>query len=151
MDNQKEIVSVLHHLIERCKDGSKGFFTAAEDVDDPQLKDMFKKFSVQRDGMITQLQNELHKMGKLDSEHGSIEGKVHRAWIDLSSALASKDRKRILEECERGEDYAVSAYEKALKEELPSNLHQIVEQQYQQVKQAHDQVRDLRNQAKSGK
>ncbi|MFC5270301.1 ferritin-like domain-containing protein [Adhaeribacter terreus] len=149
MNNQNEIVSVLHHLIDRCKDGSKGFFTASEDVDDPQLKDMFKKFSVQRDGMITQLQDELHKMGKSDAESGSIEGKVHRAWIDLSSALASKDRKRILEECERGEDYAVSAYEKALKADLPANLHQIVEQQYQQVKQTHDQVRNLRDQAKS--
>src|SRR5687768_18319909 len=73
MENQKDIVGVVHHLIERCKDGSKGFFTAAEDVDDPQLKDMFKKFAVQRDSMITELQNELHKMGKMDSESGSIE------------------------------------------------------------------------------
>jgi uncharacterized protein (TIGR02284 family) len=148
MNNQNEIVSVLHHLIDRCKDGAKGFFTAAEDVDDPQLKTMFRNFSVQRDGMITELQNELHKMGKMDAESGSIEGKVHRAWIDLSSALASKDRKRILEECERGEDYALSAFEKALKADLPPNVHQIVEQQYQQVKQTHDQVRDLRDQAK---
>ena len=148
MDNQNQIVSVLHHLIDRCKDGSKGFFTASEDVEDPQLKDMFRKFAVQRDGMITELQNELHKIGKSDAESGSIEGKVHRAWIDLSSALASKDKKRILEECERGEDYAVSAYEKALKADLPSNLHQIIQQQYQQVKQTHDQVRDLRDQAK---
>ena len=148
MDSQKDIVGVVHHLIERCKDGSKGFFTAAEDVDDPQLKSMFKNFSVQRDSMITELQNELHKMGKTDSESGSIEGKIHRAWIDLSSALASKDRHRILEECERGEDYAVSAYEKALKADLPANLHQIVEQQYQQVKQTHDQVRNLRDQSK---
>ena len=148
MENQKDIVGVVHHLIERCKDGSKGFFTASEDVDDPQLKDMFKKFSVQRDSMITELQNELHKMGTMDAESGSIEGKIHRAWIDLSSALASKDKKRILEECERGEDYAVAAYKKAMEAELPANLHQIVEQQFQQVKQAHDQVRDLRDQAR---
>jgi len=147
MNQSNEIVSVVHHLIERCKDGSKGFFTAAEDVEDPQLKDMFKNFSVQRDGMITELQNELHKMGHTDNESSSLEGKIHRAWIDLSSALASKDRKRILDECERGEDYAVSAYKKALDANLPANLHQIVEQQYQQVKQAHDQVRNLRDQA----
>lgn len=117
-------------------------------MDDPQLKSMFRNFSVQRDGMITELQNELHKLGKMDSESGSVEGKIHRAWIDLSSALASKDRHRILEECERGEDYAVAAYKKALEADLPPNLHQLVEQQYQQVKQTHDKVRDLRDQAK---
>src|SRR5690606_26847859 len=101
MDNAKDVMATVHHLIERCKDGSKGFFTASEDVEDPQLKTLFRDFSVQRDGMITELQNELHKMGHMDSEKGSIEGTIHRAWIDLSSALASKDRKRILEECER--------------------------------------------------
>ena len=148
MDKEKDIIGVVHHLIERCKDGSKGYFTAAEDVEDPQLKSVFKNYSVQRDGMITELQNELHKMGKSDSESGSIEGKVHRAWIDISSALASKDRHRILEECERGEDYAVSAYKKALEADLPANLHQLVEQQYQQVKQAHDQIKNLRDSSK---
>ncbi|KAA9346070.1 ferritin-like domain-containing protein [Adhaeribacter soli] len=147
MDKEKDIVAVVHHLIERCKDGSKGYFTAAEDVEDQELKSLFKNYSVQRDSMITELQNELHKMGKSDSEHSSIEGTVHRAWIDLTSALASKDRKRILAECERGEDYAVAAYKKAMSADLPPNLHQIIGQQYQQVQQAHDQIRNLRDQA----
>jgi uncharacterized protein (TIGR02284 family) len=148
MDKEKDIVSVVHHLIERCKDGSKGYFTAAEDVEDQELKTLFKKYSVQRDSMITELQNELHKMGKSDAEHSSIEGTIHRAWIDLSSALASKDRKRILEECERGEDYAVSAFKKALDHDLPPNLRQIVQQEYQQIQQAHDQIKSLRDQAR---
>jgi uncharacterized protein (TIGR02284 family) len=148
MNKANDIVAVVHHLIERCKDGSKGFSSAAEDVADPQLKNMFRNFAVQRDSMITELQNELHKMGKSDAEAGSLGGKVHRAWIDLTSAFVSKDRRRILEECERGEDYAVAAYKTALKEELPPNLHQIIEQQYQRVQQTHDQVRDLRNEAR---
>ena len=148
MDKGNEITAVVHHLIERCKDGQKGFATAAQDVEDQDLKTLFKGFSVQRDGMITELQKELHKMGHTDPEKSSLEGTIHRAWIDLSSAILSKDRKRVLEECERGEDYAVAAYQKALKADLPANLKQIVEQQYQQVKQAHDQVRDLRDAAR---
>jgi uncharacterized protein (TIGR02284 family) len=97
--------------------------------------------------MITELQNELHKIGKTQDESGSLSGTVHRAWIDLKSALSSNDRKRILEECERGEDYAVAAYRKAAKEELPPTISEIVNNQYERVQAAHDNIRDLRDSA----
>lgn len=149
MEINKEVYSTVHHLIERCKDGAKGYKTAAEDVEDADLKQLFMKYAVQRDSMITELQDELHKMGKTDDESSSLEGTIHRIWIDIKSAISSKDRKRILEECERGEDYAVAAFEEARKADLPARLKQIVEQQYQDVKNAHDHIRSLRDQARS--
>lgn len=149
MEINKEVQSTVHHLIERCKDGAKGYKTASEDVEDKDLKDLFRKYAVQRDSMITELQDHLHKMGHTDDESSSIEGTMHRAWIDLKSALTSRDRVRVLEECERGEDYAVKAYKEALEKNLPSELKQIVEQQYQDVKHAHDHIRTLRDNAKA--
>jgi uncharacterized protein (TIGR02284 family) len=148
MEINKEVYSTVHHLIERCKDGAKGYKTAAEDVEDSDLKQLFMKYAVQRDSMITELQDELHKMGKTDDESSSLEGTIHRIWIDIKSAISSNDRKRILEECERGEDYAVDAFEEARKADLPPRLKQIVEQQYQDVKNAHDHIRSLRDQAR---
>lgn len=142
-----KVVSVVSDLIERCKDGREGFRTAAEDVKDQDLKSLFQKYALQRDKMITELQNELHKIGQTQDESGSLSGTIHRAWIDLKSALSSHDRKRILEECERGEDYAVAAYKKALKEELPGPISQIVHSQYERVQSAHDHIRDLRDSA----
>lgn len=149
MEVNKEVFSTVHHLIERCKDGAKGYKTAAEDVEDSDLKTLFRKYAVQRDSMITELQDQLHKFGKTDDESSSLEGTVHRAWIDLKSALTSRDRVRVLEECERGEDYAVKAYEEALEKELPGELKPIVKQQYEDVKSAHDHIRSLRDQAKN--
>ncbi|GEO06928.1 hypothetical protein AAE02nite_45920 [Adhaeribacter aerolatus] len=148
MERNNEYVSVVSHLIERCKDGSVGYKHAADDVEDQDLKQLFRQYAVQRDTMITELQDALHQMGQTQSESPSLEGKVHRTWMDLSSALLSKDRKQVLNECERGEDYAVAAYDKALKADLPGQLKTIVQKQYQQVKEAHDTVRDLRDQTK---
>lgn len=148
MEMNNEVFSTVHHLIERCKDGAKGYKTAAEDVEDQDLKQLFLKYAVQRDSMITELQTELHKMGKTDDESSSLEGTVHRMWIDIKSAISSKDRVRILEECERGEDYAVKAVEEARAKELPGTLKQIVEQQYMDVKNAHDHIRALRDKSK---
>jgi len=148
MEINKEVYATVHHLIERCKDGAKGYKTASEDVEDRDLKDLFRKYAVQRDSMITELQDQLHRMGKTDSETSSLEGTIHRAWMDLKSALSSKDRKRVLEEVERGEDYAVKAYQEALNKDLPGELKPIVEQQYQDVKNAHDHIRSLRDAAR---
>lgn len=143
-------VDTLSGLVERCKDGVRGFRTASTDVEDADLKQLFAQLATERDHCITELQDYLHRLGHTASETSSIEGTLHRAWIDLSSALAAKDRKRVLEECERGEDYAVSAYRKALEAEgLPAEARTLVEKQYQTVLAAHDKIRDLRNQARA--
>ena len=151
MTINKELASTLHHLIERCKDGAKGYKTASEDIEDKDLKDLFLKYSVQRDSMITELQDILARRGALDDESSSIEGTVHRAWIDIKSALTSRDRVRVLEECERGEDYAVKAYQEALDKDLPGEVKAIIQQQYDDVKSAHDHIRSLRDTAKGNK
>ena len=42
-------------------------------------------------------------------------------------------------------DHAVSAYDKALAEDISPSLHSIVERQFGDVKAAHDDVRSRRN------
>ncbi len=138
-------VTILSELVERCKDGVRGFRTATHDVEDPDLKHLFEQFAVERDGNITEIQDYLHRAGHTAVETTSIEGTLHRAWIDLSSAISAKDRRRILAECERGEDYAISAYRKALAQEaLPPEARALVEQQAQRVQVAHDRIVELR-------
>jgi uncharacterized protein (TIGR02284 family) len=70
---------------------------------------------------------------------------MHRGWVSVREAMSSRDSKAILEECERGEDYAKARYAEALKHDLPDPIRSIVERQYQGVIANHDRVRDLRN------
>ena len=46
---------------------------------------------------------------------------------------------------ERGEDVAKSAYENALKETLPASAQTLVRQQSGKMRQAHDDVRSIRD------
>ncbi len=55
----------------------------------------------------------------------------------------------ILEECEKGEDYAKARYAEAMQLSLPGDLRLIIERQYQGVVANHDRVRDLRNHYRS--
>ena len=76
-------------------------------------------------------------------------GTVHRAWIDLKSALTSKDNHAVLAECERGEDYAKKAYDTAIQaQDLPSALKAVLEKQAQGIHEAHDKIKSLRDSVK---
>src|SRR3954449_3144522 len=108
MSQQKEIISTLNNLIETLKDGQEGFKQSASGVDDAQLKTMFDTLSLQRSRFAGELQNEIVTLGEPDPEDSSsTTGAMHRAWINVKSAVTNRDRHAILAEAERGEDTAV--------------------------------------------
>jgi uncharacterized protein (TIGR02284 family) len=145
--DQKNTISTLNSLIETLKDGQYGFKHASENVEDSDLKTLFSSYSTQRSKFAGELQQELVHLGEpKPEEDASVTGALHRGWINLKSALSGKSRHAVLAECERGEDYAVSAYKKATESgELPAPIMAIVNKQYQEVLSAHNNVRSLRD------
>ena len=141
-------ISVLNNIIETCKDGELGFKTAAEGLKSAEIKAKFLEYSRQRGEMVRELQNEVRRLGGDPEKSGSMSGSLHRGWLDIKSAVTGKDDHAIVAEAERGEDVAKTAYENALKEALPAGAQTLVQQQSAKVRQAHDQVRDLRDREK---
>jgi uncharacterized protein (TIGR02284 family) len=151
MAQQKETISTINSLIETLKDGQEGFRQAAEAVQDPELRSLFNEYSLQRSRFAGELQNEAISLGESKPEDSSsTAGALHRTWINLKSAITSKDDHAILAECERGEDSAVKEYRDAMeKEELSSPVRDIVSRQFTEVKSAHDRIKQLRDATKS--
>jgi uncharacterized protein (TIGR02284 family) len=149
MAQQKEIISTINGLIETLKDGQKGFQEASEGVKDPNLKSLFSGYSQQRAHFATELQSQARNLGESEPEKtSSAAGAMHRAWINIKSAITSGDDTAILSECERGEDSAVNEYKKAMEDNLTSPLRELVSRQYSEVKSAHDRIKTLRDTAK---
>ena len=142
MDN---ITSQLNELIETSKDGEKGFMKAAQDAKQPELKTMFTEGARRCAEGARELQQLVRTLGGDPDKSGSVAGALHRGWISVKEAVSARDDKAILEEVERGEDYAKAQYAKALKEALPANVKTVVERQYQGVIANHDKVRALRD------
>jgi uncharacterized protein (TIGR02284 family) len=138
-------ISVLNNLIETCKDGEKGFKEAAEGLKSADLKARFLDYSRQRTTMASELQSLVRKLGGDPEKSGSMSGAIHRGWIDIKAAVSGRDDNAILAEAERGEDVATSAYENALKELLSPEAQNVVQQQSVKVRQAHDEVKMLRD------
>ena len=139
-----QLVSTLNSLIELNRDGQKGFQDAAEKIETQQIKEFCLEQSRARARFVGDLQPQVRSLGSDPEDSGSVTATLHRGWIDLQSALGGGDH-AILAASETGEDYAVKVYKKALDENLPAPVHDIVERQFQSVKQAHDKVKGMRD------
>ena len=137
-------ISILNGLIEICRDGQKGFAEAAQNIENPNWKAYCLEQSRTRAQFVGELQQEVQRLGGQPESTGSAAAALHRAWIDLKSALGGSDVS-IMAACETGEDSAVQGYQKALEEDLPENVRALVMRQFQAVKSAHDQVKALRD------
>jgi uncharacterized protein (TIGR02284 family) len=151
MAQQREIISTINDLIETLKDGQEGFRQAAEAVKDSNLKSLFGEYSLQRSRFAGELQAQARQLGESKPEDSSsASGAMHRAWINIKSAVTSGDDCAILAECERGEDSAVKEYKDAMEDDdLSAPVRDMVSRQYQEVKSAHDRIRQLRDAAKA--
>lgn len=144
METNTNLRCTLNHLIPTCKDGQEGYLTAAENVSDAEAKRLFSDYSLQRAKFAGELQSLAHELGDSNPEYASsVSGALHRGWMNLKSAVTSGDAHAIFLECERGESCAVSEYQKALEQELPANVREVVARQGQTIAAAHQRVRAL--------
>ena len=149
MDTQ-DIVTSLNNLIETCKDGEYGFRSSAEYAQSSPIKQLFTTRAAGCAQAAAELQTLVQRHGGEAETDGTTSGTLHRGWVAVKGTLAGSSDLSMLEEAERGEDTALERYRDALREDhLPSEARDIVERQYEGVKRNHDQIRNLRNQARA--
>ena len=148
MDND-DVVDCLNNLIETSKDGEYGFRTCAERATSGELKSLFTKRAAGCAGAATELQRLVSQHGGKAEDSGSVAGTMHRGWVSVRDAVSGTSDQAILDECERGEDSALAQYRKALKQDLPDAVKQVVQKQMTGVQANHDEVKRLRDAMKS--
>lgn len=144
-DSNGDTIVTLNGLIQTCRDGQEGFKVAAEGIERSELKTVFYEFSQQRAEFVGVLQELVRSLGGDPENSGSVSAALHRGWMDIKSLVTGNDEEAILNECERGEDYAKDAYAEALKTALPANINDVLAQQSQAVFAAHNRIKALRN------
>jgi uncharacterized protein (TIGR02284 family) len=144
-----EVISVLNDLIETSKDGEKGFAFASKDSREPELTALFREGEESCRAAAAELQDQVRLLGGTGEDDGSVKATVHRGWISARTVTIFRDSKELLEECERGEDYARLRYAGALKLQLPEPARTVVKRQFERVTATHHRVRDMRNKYRS--
>ena len=150
MASTEQVVSTLNNLIETCRDGQEGFKTAAEGVNNAELKELFYSYSQQRAGFAGELQDEVRRFGGEPAEVGSVTASLHRGWMDIKAAVTGGEESSVLAECERGEDHAVEVFREAVAEPVSAEAASTIDSIATRILAVHNQVKELRDAVKAG-
>ena len=140
----------LNDLIIINNDRYEGYQKAMEHTQDVDLKDLFSKFSNQSKANNAELRSMVPSSEETpERDETRLSGKFYRVWMDVKSALASNSRKEVLSSCEYGEDVAKKAYENVLtdRSELSADVVAKIQKQYDELLDAHNKVKALRDAA----
>lgn len=146
----EKTASTLGDLIIINNDRYEGYQKAKDQTDDVDLKSLFTMLSMQSKANNAFLRS-LVPAGEEtpDRDETRLSGKFYRVWMDVKNALSSNNRKNILASCEQGEDVAKKAYEDALADRnlLKSEAVATIQKQYDELLEAHNKVKSLRDNA----
>lgn len=153
MEKNEKVIGVLNDLLRINHDRIVGYEKAIDELkdEDADLKTLFHRYTQESKQYSNQLTHEVTRLGGNPTDGTTNSGKVYRVWMDLKAAIAGKDRKTILENCEFGEDAAQKAYDMALNSdvELKATLRELLIQQKAALRVGHDEVKRLRDMHKA--
>lgn len=133
-------------LIKIAEDGQEGYAKAAKELaesDRPDLSPTFTTFSAQRATFSTELQALAATYGDAVKETGSTAASLHRGWMAIRDAVTGSGPDSVLKTALQGEDHAVEAYEKALKEDISTDTRLLAERQLGQIQAARTELQAL--------
>jgi uncharacterized protein (TIGR02284 family) len=133
----------LHHLIEICRDGERGFRAAEQAVSDPKLKALFGELAADRARFATELLPHLRRLGGMTDGDGTNAGALHRGWINLKAHVPGHHDHAIVTETARGEHAALDAYDDALHGMLPPTVTSLIEAQQEAMQDAVERIRAI--------
>jgi uncharacterized protein (TIGR02284 family) len=154
MENNAKVSTILNDLIRINHDRIVGYEKAVEELkdEDGDLKTLFHRYAQDSRQFAEELTHEVTRLGGNPADGTTNSGKVYRVWMDLKAAIAGKDRKTILDNCEFGEDAAQKAYDMALNNDdadLEPALRELLVKQKATLKVGHDEVKRLRDMHKA--
>src|SRR5689334_19452069 len=145
----EKLANILNDLIRINHDRVVGYEKAIEELKDgdADLKTLFQRYITESRQYAQELTQEVTRQGGDPAEGTTNSGKIYRVWMDLKAAIAGKDRKAILDNCEFGEDAAQKAYDLALNSDvdLEPSLRDLIVRQKATLKVGHDEVKRLRD------
>jgi uncharacterized protein (TIGR02284 family) len=140
--------TVLNHLIETCRDGERGFLSAAAHVESPKLKALFEQMAAQRGRVAANLAPHAQRLGGDAAAEGTTGAALHRGWIDIKSKLRRHDDHAILTEVQRGDSVTLRVFQDALEGMLPPDSRDLVERVYEELRHAHAEIESIDSVAK---
>ena len=143
MEFKKEIANNLNQLLEKNYDAEKGYKDAADKVQKTRMKQFLEEQAQLRYDFGHQIKSEIKAFDGEVDKGGSVKGSMHRAWMDLKSAVSSDKEANVMEEVQRGEQSALEEYDEVINNaHLPATTKDILTQQRAKIQQAQQSAKN---------
>jgi len=141
----EEAATAITRMISICRDAEQGFRGAATATPDRELKELFFRYSGQHGGFAAKLQEAVKALGYDPELPAGLGGTIYGGWINLKALVTSHDQHGILVEAERGEDWVLDTYRRAIDKNLPVGIRPLVDAQLIEIQNAHDYMKQRRD------
>jgi uncharacterized protein (TIGR02284 family) len=146
MNNYPDAIVALNHLLGRNRDAQKGYVEVSNNISNPDFSKWLVDHTSQRERVAEELEVEINKLGGEPVEGGTLQGALHRVWIDLKSYWTDNDVQTLLEEAERGETRAVEDYEHVLEYyKMPESTAMVLVRHRDRIKLALENIKTLKS------
>jgi uncharacterized protein (TIGR02284 family) len=104
------------------------------------LREKFLELAAQRRRFAADLLPHAQRLGGARVADGTTAAALHRGWMQIKARVVKDPDHAVLSEAERGERFAVAAYDDAVHDILPPDVRDLVEAQDEDVRLAHQDI-----------
>lgn len=142
--NDLDTITMLNRLIVVSKDGESSLRAAAEEAYHPALKESLMSYSRFFGEAAAELQHAVADLGGAPKALGTFGNTLHRTWLHLRSVAQGHNEDVLLEEIEDDERRVAETLARAVREETPPAVHDLLERQYEGVLKHYGELREIR-------
>lgn len=145
IENQAHL---LNDLILINNDRVVGYQKAMEELkdEDSDLKLLFQEKVNQSNEFKSELTKKIIETGHKVETGTTNAGKIYRVWMDVKAFFGGSDRKVVLDNCEDGEDAALTAYNDALTSKgLSTEARSLITKHHAALQISQERIKALRD------
>lgn len=130
---QEQKLHALNHLIQICKAGEFGFRQAAEELATKEHRLLANTTAFKRHEFANALEDQAAKFGVTPPDHATVQAGIHRFWMNLRHSINQKNDEVVLDECIRGEESALKAYQDVFEAKLLPEMEEMLRAQFMNI------------------
>lgn len=143
----RKTLSILNDLIRINVDRITAYEKAAHEdkCPDREIRDVFYRMATESRSYVNDLHAEIIRLGGAPVTQSTITGKLYLHWLNGKVNFDGETMNTLLAACVQGEEAVERIYRHALEEEeMPENIHQLVESQLWALERAYQQLSRLK-------
>lgn len=145
MEYSEKIADKLNELLEKNFDTEKNFRSAAEDINNPELKTLFLEMARQRYDFGHELKSEIRNFGHSPEKGSSAGSDLKRAWMDLKAAVSGNNEEAVLKELSKGEESTLEEYNNVISStDFPPSTENILIKHRNAIRESHQRAESLK-------